>query len=245
MDTHRDSFRKLLSTSKKIVVFTGAGISTESGIADYRSRGGQYHSYQPVTIQEFLADEGKRREYWAHKKEVFAAMREARPNAGHLAIARLETSGRMRGVITQNIDGLHQQAGSTRVLEIHGTNRESVCLSCGRIEDFEIAYQRLCAGEAIPLCDSCGGLLKPNTISFGQELDARTLYTAFQWASECDLMVCAGSTLVVEPAASLPRRAREKGAKLVILNREPTPLDPLAGLVLYGELGILLEAALP
>lgn len=243
MDPKLAAFQKLLTAHRKIVVFTGAGISTESGIADYRSRGGQYHSYRPITIQEFLADEGRRREYWAHKKEVFAAMREARPNAGHLALARLETSGHMLGVITQNIDGLHQLAGSTRVLEIHGTNRESVCLSCGRIEDFEIAYQRLCAGEAIPLCGVCGGLLKPNTISFGQELDARTLYTAFQWASECDLMVCAGSTLVVEPAASLPRRAREKGAKLVILNREPTPLDPLAGLVLQGELGTILTSA--
>ena len=243
MDSDLAAFQKLLKTCRRIVFFTGAGLSTESGIADYRSHGGQYSDYQPVSFQEFVEDETRRREYWRHKKELFASIREAKPNAGHRAIAGLEASGRLTGVITQNIDGLHALAGSRRLIELHGTNRECKCLSCAALEDFEVTYQRLLAGEESPRCKSCGGLLKPNTISFGQELEARSLYTAFEWATSCDLMVCAGSSLVVEPAASLPVQARQKGAALAILNRETTPLDPMASLVLHGELGELLAQA--
>lgn len=260
-----ESLKNLIERSTKIVVFTGAGISTESGVSDYRSKGGIWDRFQPVTIQEFLADEGKRREYWRRKKEMYAEMREAEPNAGHRAIARLEKPrkgggtphagevtlpGRqagspLLGVITQNIDGLHQTAGNQRVVEIHGTNREVICLTCGRVDPFETAYERLLAGEEIPLCLHCGGLLKPNTISFGQALDPDVLNLAVTWARSCDLMLAVGSTLIVEPAASLPRLAKRAGAKLVIVNRDPTPLDSSADLVIRETAGPVLEAAIP
>lgn len=237
--------QSLIEESTRIVVFTGAGISTESGIADYRSKGGIWDRFQPVTIQEFLADEEKRREYWRRKKEMFAEMRDAQPNAGHLAIARLEQQGKLVGVITQNIDGLHQKAGPQKVLELHGTNREVVCLTCGRVDPFDPVYERLQGGEEIPLCLSCGGLLKPNTISFGQALDPDILHLAVNWARSADLLLAVGSTLIVEPAASLPRIAKQAGAKLAIVNRDPTPLDSMADLVLRGTAGPVLRAAIP
>jgi NAD-dependent deacetylase len=220
-------------------------MSTECGISDYRSQGGLWQKYQPVTFQEFLEDEDKRKEYWARKKEMFGTIRAALPGPGHLAMARFETSPHFLGLITQNIDGLHARAGSKKILELHGTNLETLCLGCEKTEDFEIVYARLLRGEEAPRCLACGGLLKPNTISFGQELDARTLYTAFDWAAQCDLMICAGSSLVVQPAASLPRRAKEAGAGLVLINREPTPLDPLADLAVHTDLGPFLNAGLP
>ena len=235
----------LIEGSSKIVVFTGAGMSTESGVSDYRSKGGIWDRFQPVTIQEFLADEEKRREYWRRKKKMYAEMRDATPNIGHLAIARLEKLGNLVGVITQNIDGLHQKAGNTKVLELHGTNREVICLSCGRIDPFELVYERLLKGEEIPLCKQCGGLLKPNTISFGQALDPDVLQLAVEWSRSCDLMLALGSTLIVEPAASLPRLAKREGAKLVIINRDPTPLDPFADLTIRAMVGPILEAAIP
>lgn len=235
--------RSLIEEGLKIVVFTGAGISTESGISDYRSKGGIWDRFQPITIQEFLADEGKRREYWRRKKEMYAAMRNAQPNIGHLAIARLERSGKLMGVITQNIDGLHQKAGNQKILELHGTNREVLCLQCHKIDPFEPVYQRLLAGEEIPLCQACGGLLKPNTISFGQELDPAVLEQAVAWMRSADLVLAVGSTLIVEPAASLPRLAQRSGAKLVILNRDPTPLDSVATLVIQETAGPVLQAA--
>lgn len=240
-----EKLQSLLREASRIVVFTGAGISTESGVSDYRSKGGIWDRFQPVTIQEFLADEGKRREYWRRKKEMYAEMREAKPNAGHLAIARLEKQGKLTGVITQNIDGLHQRAGNQKVLELHGTNREVICLTCGRVDPFEPVYERLLGGEEIPLCRPCGGLLKPNTISFGQALEPDVLNLAVTWARSSDLMLAVGSTLIVEPAASLPRLAKQRpGAKLVIINRDPTPLDSLADLVLRGQAGPLLEKAI-
>jgi NAD-dependent deacetylase len=195
-----------------------------------------------VTIQEFLTDKEKRREYWRRKKEMYAEMRDARPNAGHLAIAQFEKSGKLVGVITQNIDGLHQKAGSRRVLELHGTNREVICLTCGKMSPFDPIYERLLNGEDIPLCLECGGLLKPHTISFGQALEMDTLNRAVEWSRNSDFMLAVGSTLIVEPAASLPRLAKQAGAKLVIINREPTPLDSLADLVLHQTAGPVLQS---
>ena len=233
--------KKLIAASTKIVCFTGAGISTESGISDYRSQGGVYNRYQPVTIQEFLENEESRREFWKRKKEFYRQLQTADPNAGHRALARLEQQGRMLGVITQNIDGLHQAAGSKKVLEIHGTNKEIICLSCGEVTPFEKTRARLFQGEEIPLCSLCGGLLKTNTISFGQELSSSLLQQAFMWTRNCDLMLAIGSTLIVEPAASIPRRAKEYGAKLVIINREATPLYTLADLNIGSTAGIILN----
>ena len=236
--------RDFIQEASRIVVFTGAGISTESGVSDYRSKGGIWDRFQPITIQEFLADEEKRREYWRRKKEMYAEMRDAEPNAGHLAIARLEKQGKLIGVITQNIDGLHQKAGNQKILELHGTNREVVCLTCGRINPFDPVYNRLLIGEEIPLCHHCGGLLKPNTISFGQALDPEVLNLAVTWARSSDLMLAVGSTLIVEPAASLPRLAKGSRAKLVIINRDPTPLDSLADLALHITAGTILEKSI-
>lgn len=239
-----ERLRGLLEESSRIVVFTGAGISTESGVSDYRSKGGLWDRFQPVTIQEFLTDEEKRREYWRRKKEMYAEMQGAEPNAGHRAIARLETLGKLTGVITQNIDGLHQKAGNQKVLELHGTNREVICLTCSRRDPFDPVYERLLKGEEIPVCLHCGGLLKPNTISFGQALDPDVLNLAVAWARSSDLMLAVGSTLIVEPAASLPRLAKRAGAKLVIVNRDPTPLDSLADLLLQEASGPLLDQAI-
>jgi len=222
--------QRILETAQKIMAFTGAGLSTESGISDYRSLGGLWQKYQPVTFEEFLTDPHKRFEYWQRKKEMFAQIRLARPNGGHIALAGLEKNGRYLGTVTQNIDGLHQKAGSRRVLELHGTNQEAVCLNCGLKDDFETVYQKLLAGADDPHCPSCNGQLKPNTISFGQPLNPDILSLAFDWARQCDVVLAVGSSLVVEPAASIPRTAVEYGAKLILINRDATPLDSIAAL---------------
>ena len=235
---------QLIANSNKSIVFTGAGISTESGISDFRSKGGLWDRYQPVTIQEFLADEEKRREYWKRKKETFADIRKAKPSRAHLLLAELEKQGRLLGIITQNIDGLHSLAGNSKVLEIHGTNREVVCLSCGKVEDFELAYRRLCDGEEILICHDCGGFLKPNTISFGQNLNTDVLRDSMAWCRRADLMLVLGSTLIVEPAASLPVMAKQHGAYLVIINRDSTPIDGMADLVFHEEITPLLSDTL-
>jgi len=236
-----NELEKLIVASKRIVFFTGAGISTESGISDYRSQGGIYERYRPVTIQEFLSSEDSRKEFWKRKKEFYRQLEKAHPNTGHLAIAKLEKTGQVTGVITQNIDGLHQAAGSQKVLEIHGTNLEVICLSCKITTPHPEIASRLTQGEEIPTCTTCDGFLKTNTISFGQELKADLLQQSFALARNCDLIIAIGSTLVVEPAASLPRRAKEYGAKLVIINREATPLYTLADLNIGAEAGKILS----
>lgn len=236
---------RLLKASHNLIVFTGAGMSTESGITDYRSKGGLWQRFQPVTIQEFMESADKRREYWSYKKELYQEMKRAKPNAGHIALAQLEKSGFLAGVITQNIDGLHQIAGipAQKVLELHGTNRLTVCLACSAETGWEETLERLKKSGDIPLCLACGGLLKPATISFGQDLDSGVLTTASMWAQHCDLMLAVGSTLVVEPAASLPRIAKSHGAKLVIINLSETPLDASADLLIPEKSGTVLKHA--
>lgn len=245
MTQKEEQLKTLIEHSSRITVLTGAGISTESGISDYRSQGGLWDRFQPVTLQEFIADEASRELYWERKKFMYSQMREAQPNAAHRAFARLEVRGQLLGLITQNIDGLHTLAGSRKICEIHGTNREVVCLDCGATGPFDPVYERLLAGEKAPRCLTCRGLLKPNTISFGQSLDPDSLRQALAWARQCDLMIVAGSSLVVEPAASLPRTAKEEGAAIVIINREPTPLDKMADLVVHAALGAVLDQAIP
>ncbi len=228
---------RLLAESRRAVAFTGAGISTESGVADFRSPGGVWSKYQPVMFQDFLASEAARRQYWRMKKEGYWEMRNARPNAGHHALARLEAAGKLVALITQNIDGLHQDAGSRRVLELHGTTRAVICLQCGARYDPDAIQARLEGGEEVPLCEKCGGLLKPATVSFGQALPADVLSEAFDLATGADLMLAIGSSLVVEPAASLPLQARRRGARLVIINKTETPLDRIADAVLREPIG--------
>ena len=232
-----EKITRLIAESKQAVAFTGAGISTESGIADFRSPGGIWSRYQPVMYRDFLNSEDARRRYWQMKKEGYQELKLAKPNAGHLALARLEAAGNLIAVITQNIDGLHQDAGSRRVLELHGTNRYCLCLDCGRRFDPDGIQARLEAGEEVPLCDQCAGLVKYATISFGQSLPADVLTEAFDLSTRADLMLALGSSLVVEPAASIPLQAKNSGAKLVIINQTETPLDYIADVVVHRSIG--------
>jgi NAD-dependent deacetylase len=238
------SARRLVGVSRHAVAFTGAGISTASGVSDFRSPGGIWSRYRPVTIQEFLASEEARRRYWLYKKETYAEFAGARPNAAHLALARLEAKGRLLAVITQNVDGLHQDAGSQRVLELHGTNRRVECLTCRRPYSAAEIQDRLVAGCAVPLCDSCAGPLKPATVSFGQSLPADVLASAFELARTADLLLVLGSSLAVHPAAAIPEAAARAGVPVLIVNREATPLDHLAVMALRGPVEEVLPAVL-
>jgi NAD-dependent deacetylase len=234
--------QRLLAASQNTVAFTGAGVSTASGVPDFRSPGGIWSRYQPVTIQEFVASDEARRRYWQYKKETYRDFAAARPNAAHHALARLEGEGRLAAVITQNIDGLHQDAGSRAVLELHGTNRRVACLACGRCYAAALIQDRLLAGCEVPTCDACGGMLKAATVSFGQPLARDVLAEAWRLARECDLLLVLGSSLVVQPAAALPEVAAAAGAAVVIVNREATPLDGLATHVLRGAVEEILPA---
>jgi NAD-dependent deacetylase len=231
-----------ISASRSAVVLTGAGISTESGIPDFRSPGGVWTRYRTVYFDEFVASADARHEYWRQKCEMHREFADAQPNAGHRALVRWESSGRIRGVITQNIDGLHQMAGSRRVLELHGTARQAACLDCRErfeIEPLVVQFQK---ESHVPDCPACGGRLKHATISFGQMLPAGVLMEATRWSRDADLMLAIGSSLVVTPAADLPRVAKEHGARLVIVNREATPLDRLADAVLREPIGKVLTS---
>ena len=229
-----------LQAAQQAVVFTGAGMSTESGIPDFRSPGGVWAKYQPVMFQDFVSSDAARREYCRQKCEGHADFGAAKPNVGHQVLANWEAAGRLRAVITQNIDGLHQAAGSKRVLELHGTAMEIVCLSCEQRFAPEPIMNVFRETGAAPLCESCGGYLKSATVSFGQSLPEDVLSQAWQLARKSDLFFVLGSSLVVEPAASLPRFARQHGARLVIINRDPTDQDSSAHAVLHEPLGAAL-----
>lgn len=230
----------VLRRARRTIAFTGAGISTESGISDFRSPGGLWSRMKPVLYDDFLRDRAERVRYWTMRNELYAETRGARPNAGHLALAELERRGLLYAVITQNIDGLHQDAGSRRVLELHGTNRVVACVSCGREWPPDAVLARIAAGDPAPDCESCGKPLKSRTISFGQPLPPVVLQESFQLARWCEVCLAIGSSLVVEPAASIPRAAVESGARLFIINREPTPLDHLADAVVPEPIGAFL-----
>jgi NAD-dependent deacetylase len=237
-----------LAAARSAVVLTGAGISTESGIPDFRSPGGVWSKYRTVYFDEFLASADDRHEYWRQKCEMHRDFDSAIPNTGHQVLARWETAGRIRGIITQNIDGLHQLAGNQLVLELHGTARQAACLDCAARYDIGPCVEQFLAHDRVPDCPACGGRLKHATISFGQMLPADVLMQAHRWSRACDLMLAIGSSLVVTPAADLPRAATDRGARLVIINRVPTPLDPLANAILRGSIGetlAALDAALP
>jgi len=232
-----DKIAGYLSQSNKAVAFTGAGISTESGIPDFRSPGGVWSRYQPVLFQDFLTSGDARRQYWQMKKEAYRELKGAKPNAGHRALAALEAAGKLAAVITQNIDGLHQDAGSKRVLELHGTSRYCICLKCDARYDPDLIQGRLESGVEVPLCDKCGGLLKSATISFGQQLPQDVLSEALDLCLQTDLILAIGSSLVVEPAASLPLQAKQNGGRLVIINKTETPLDDLADVIVREPIG--------
>lgn len=231
---------ELLSSSRYAVALTGAGVSTESGIPDFRSPGGLWSKYDPsefATLSSFLRDPS--RFYLAASD--FLSVFTAEPNEGHRALAELEGMGILKAVITQNIDGLHQAAGSKKVVELHGNLRECKCLSCGRVSPIEVLVEKLVQeGEIPPLCDACGGILKPNVIFFGEQLPREALEEAFEQVRRCDLLLVAGSSLVVSPANFLPSMAVEAGAHLLIVNEEITPMDPFASVVIRGKTGKVL-----
>ncbi len=235
-----DRAAELLRGAHRAAALTGAGLSTESGIPDFRSPGGVWEHFRPIEYQEFLASHEARREHWRYKRATVPAMLAAEPNAAHRALAELEAAGRLVAVITQNIDALHQRAGSRRVLELHGTNLEAVCLRCGRREPIQPVLQRLESGEDVPACKECGGWLKPATVSFGQSLPADVLQEAATLARESDCFLALGSSLVVNPAASLAGLAKQGGASLVIVTMSETPYDDLADAVVHARVGEVL-----
>lgn len=237
-----ETFADLMRAARTAVVFTGAGISTESGIPDFRSPHGLWARERPVMYDDFMAHHSFRVQSWRLGARMFRECEQARPNAGHLAIAELQRRGHVAAVVTQNVDGLHQAAGSTGVIELHGTNRVTACQHCGKEWPTPEIVARVEAGEEAPACDACGGPLKTRTISFGQAMPEHEMQRAAELVLASDLCLAIGSTLVVEPAASIPRLAKNSGASLVILNAEPTPLDDLADLVLRGRIGATLTA---
>jgi NAD-dependent deacetylase len=229
--------KNLIRKSSRILGFTGAGISTESGIPDFRSPGGVWAQNRMIEYQEFRSSRAGRIEYWRQKAAMWPEMRDAIPNPGHRAFAELERQGRLVALITQNIDGLHTRAGNTNVIELHGTTAEAECLSCGDRISMDDALARVQAGDLAPECDACGGLLKPATISFGQAMPAREMEAAIAACIACEIFLAVGSSLVVYPAAGLPEIAKQNGAVLILMNRTETPLDDMADLVIREEIG--------
>jgi NAD-dependent deacetylase len=227
--------------SKRVVVFVGAGLSTESGIPDFRSPGGVWDKYDPEDFyfQNFLSSERARENYWQMATEMYESMKNARPNEGHFAIAELEKLGRLDCLITQNIDGLHFKAGNSeeKVLELHGTALHVSCLNCGTRYERDKVQVRVAKGDKAPRCESCGGLLKPATISFGQSMPERETGEAYRRSESCDLFIVIGSSLVVQPAAHMPVLAKRSGARLVIINRDETACDELADIIVNGPAG--------
>jgi NAD-dependent deacetylase len=238
-----DAARELVNRASRILAFTGAGISTESGIPDFRSPGGVWATNRTVVFDAFVRNRDDRIEYWRQKAAIWPEMRDAKPNDGHLAFQKLQSEGRLLAMITQNIDGLFQKAGMPprKIIELHGTTVDVACLSCGDLTTMDSACRRIREGDPAPQCLKCRGLLKPNTISFGQSLDADVLHRAEQLCEECDLLIAAGSSLIVQPAAGIPVLARQHGASLIIINRDPTPLDDLADEVIREPAGSTLS----
>ena len=231
-----------LRGARRILVFSGAGISTESGIPDFRGPQGVWRTRDPAryTIQNYLADPEVRRERWHDRLD--APIDLARPNPAHEAVTRLQQAGRAPVVVTQNIDGLHQLAGAQNVIELHGTTREVVCLGCRRRLPVATVLDRVREGDDDPHCELCGELLKTATISFGQSLVAEDLDAAMNEAERCDACLAVGSTLAVWPAAGVPVRAVKHGARLVIVNDGATDLDGMADAILPGKAGVVLPA---
>jgi NAD-dependent deacetylase len=243
-----DVARSLLANAERVVVLTGAGISTDSGIPDFRGPQGVWTknpgAEKTATLSHYLSDPDVRKQAWRNRLE--GPYWSAEPNDGHRALLELERRGKLHTLVTQNIDELHQQAGTdpAKVIEIHGTVRHVVCMSCDERAPMERALDRVRAGEADPPCRSCGGILKSATISFGQNLVVSDLERSQRAAEECDLLLAVGSSLTVYPAAGLVPVAKQAGAALVIVNAEPTPYDRMADAVLRGSISEILPALL-
>jgi NAD-dependent deacetylase len=243
--TAADELRRMIAEATRIVGFTGAGISTESGIPDFRSPGGIWTRYQPIDFSDFLASAEARRESWRRKFATDAVMRRATPNAGHRALARLVEQGKMSAIVTQNVDGLHQASGvpDDQVIELHGNSTYAACLDCGERHELEWVRSIFEQDETLPECTKCSGIIKTATISFGQAMPEIAMERAREETLGCDLFMVLGSSLVVYPAAAFPIMARRNGARLVIVNREPTDQDSNADLVIHDEIGPTMSRA--
>jgi len=237
-----ERLRDMIGSAKRIVAFTGAGISTESGIPDFRGPNGVWRTRDPAryTIQNYIADAEARRERWRDRLD--SGIDDALPNAAHQAITTLQQAGRTPVVVTQNIDGLHQKAGTDNVIELHGTTLEVTCLRCARRMPVQVVLERVREGDDDPHCETCGGLLKTATISFGQRLVEQDMERATEEAERCDACLAVGSTLSVWPAAGVPVHAVHHGGRLVIVNDGETELDGMASAILSGRAGDLLPA---
>ncbi len=240
-----DRLRELVHGARRIVVFTGAGISTESGIPDFRSPGGLWTLNKPIDFSDFIVSEEMRRENWRRKIEVDKTMKIAEPNRGHLAVAALVSRGIASAVITQNVDGLHQKSGvpDEQVIELHGNSTYATCLDCNTRYELEAIKSAFEIDETLPTCTFCGGIIKQATISFGQAMPVEAMQRAQEATLDCDLFLTIGSSLVVYPAAGFPVLAKDNGSTLVILNRDATDLDTFADLVINDEIGPTLSDA--
>lgn len=239
----RRDLAQAIAKARRIVVFTGAGISTESGVPDFRSPGGVWSRMTPITFQDFVGDESRRREAWTRTFSGAARWTGARPNDGHAAVARLVAQGKAAAVITQNVDNLHQDSGvpDDRIIELHGNAHYARCLACGLRHEFEDFREAFLERDVIPACRDCGGLVKSATISFGQAMPPGPMARAEAATLDCDIFLVLGSSLVVYPAAGFPLLAKRNGAMLAIVNREPTDQDPYADLVLHDEIGAVMS----
>ena len=229
------------------MIFTGAGISTESGIPDFRSPGGVWSKMKPIYFQDFVASEERRREAWTRAFSGRAGWTGREPNAGHFGVARLVAQGRCTAVITQNVDNLHQASGipDDRIVELHGNASYASCLECGQRHELADLKALWDATGDLPACRSCAGIVKTATISFGQAMPIEPMARAEAETLSCDLFLVLGSSLVVYPAAGFPLMAKRNGARLAIVNREPTEQDPYADLVLHDEIGPVMSQAAP
>jgi NAD-dependent deacetylase len=242
-----DQLAALVRESHCLVAFSGAGISTESGIPDFRGPQGIWTKMRPIELRAFLADPRARREYWRRKIEDYPRMRDAEPNDGHRALARLYEAGYLKTMITQNVDGLHQKAGipEESVIELHGSNAHITCLQCRKTYGWEevIPFFESHADPSLecPRCDDCGGWLKPATISFGQAMPEEETRRAFVEAGAADLLITVGTSLQVYPAAGVPSETKGNNGTVVIINNQPTELDHLAELVLRAPAGVVLQ----
>jgi NAD-dependent deacetylase len=233
----------LVARARRIVAFTGAGISTESGVPDFRSPGSPWMRTKPIPFDEFVASDAVRRTAWAHKFEMDDSWRGARPGRGHMALRRLADEGRLVSVVTQNIDNLHQDSGlkPSLIVELHGNATYAGCLACGLRHELGPVRARFEASGEAPACEACGGMVKSATISFGQSMPEDAMRRAHEAVEECDLLLAIGSSLVVQPAARFPAIAKRNGARLAIVNRDPTPLDGIADIVVRGDIGTVMQ----
>jgi NAD-dependent deacetylase len=244
LDAAIEEAARILSRAGQIVAFTGAGVSTESGIPDFRGDSGLWRRLDPAifSLERFTSSAAGRAEFWRTVSALSGPIQAARPNDAHIVLAKMFGMGLLEYVITQNIDGLHQRAGipGQRVIELHGNDLQVVCLSCGKRFERSVAEEQLAAGSEDPSCPACGGILKPTVIFFGEMLDKDTLERAFLITQACDAMIVIGSSLQVAPASYVPQLAKRIGAALIIVNFDETPFDYLADVVLRGKAGQLM-----